>query len=200
MRKSKNFLLFLSVLSLTGCTTMTRRDLPILDRVPPSQSKKVAYIEFTDVKLRPETQKWLVKEIETSGQFSQLVFDDAPVGEFKRDSSKIEEFFPTSPPNKNWDVKLRIGFDSWGFFEPYCLLFLTILPCTPPVNWALGMQAIGKDGKVLGTYFVKEEAMEVTWLFGFLLAGAASGKKKESELFQNMLNNVFSKMRADNVL
>lgn len=196
------FKVCLLIFCLSGCATLMNRELPIIERVSPSATKKIAYVEYADPHIPMLNQKMIAEELIKSNQFSKVVFDEALVGDFqKKEPPVLKDFFPESSKNERWDIKLRIGLKSYApIYHPYCFLTLAIIPCRPTVRWAVGMQALSRDGKVLGEYLVTEEATMTLWLFGFLLSGSGSTMEKGSELSQNILNHLFTKMRADGVL
>lgn len=114
----------------------------------------------------------------------QIINDDHPVDQSDKDK---------------FDIFLKMDFLDTSFFEPYCIFTLMIIPCTPPVKWVLTIEATDKKNNTK-KYTLKEDAVMVTWLFGFLLPGSNKSEVKSQDLKENMLNNLIIKLNEDGLI
>ncbi len=81
----------------------------------------------------------------------------------------------------------------------YCVLTLTILPCTPGNNWVVGFRVSDKNGKFIKDYVVQESFVMVYWL-GFL---TPAGWKKGSvvdPILANAIKNLMYQLKQDKLL
>lgn len=175
-------LLFLSF--IYSCSTIVGQDLKNISapKISDKRSKLIVYSPFS---AQHVARKNLQEYLEETNLFQEV---------------KVLEYYkyPTKDEVDYYDVSLKLNFVSEGFFEPYCFIFLTIIPCTPPLFWNLGAEITTNDKQM--NYFVKEEARELIWAFGPIFKRFGKGEVKRSELYFNMLNHILMKFREDQVI
>ena len=107
----------------------------------------------------------------------------------------IEEY--ESSEKNNSDLIIEMDYIAGGFFEPYCIFTLAIIPCTPPQNSALAIKVTNNKTNMVKTYFFKEEATQITWALGFLIPNSGHANDKIKDLHENILNNLMTSLKDD---
>ncbi|MBI2522467.1 MAG: hypothetical protein HYV97_18750 [Bdellovibrio sp.] len=172
---------------LISCTTIVGRDLPVINIPIFTPSEKPSLVVFS-----PWT-KYMMKASDLKDYFLSLNL-------FKKVDVLDEYSFVTNETMALYDLSLEFNFGSGGFFEPYCLLTLVILPCTPPISLALGAKVGGRNANANRTYLFKEEATKIVWALGPLVPGFGRDEVKVKELQVNMLNHLISKLFEDKLI
>lgn len=188
------------LIALSGCTTIAGRDLPIVSAPNSVAKKQPLVIEFVGPSISEQNKQAWTKAFEDSNIFSSVVRSDSPKNLNPDNPRSVDDNAPAHAIDEAHSLKFFVTYRSEGYFHPYCLLTLTIIPCTPPIHWTLTVDAARPNDASRATYSTKEDAFEITWLLGFLLSGAGKSNVKYQELRQNMVNHILMKMRADNVL
>lgn len=189
---------FFVVFSNLGCTTVVGLVNPLIP--PPSaisKHQKTVEVEFVTDNMEVSRQSQINEVLRESKVFSNVNLRLPLVIESPLVNSKVTDYFPELDHNGKSDLKMKIAFETWGFFEPYCIFTLAVIPCTPPFNVLLSVQVQSADNKVLGTYYVKEEALMIVWALGFLLPAAENFEVKEKQVIANLFNHILQKMQHD---
>lgn len=167
----------------SSCSILVNRKLPI-KQFPEIKEKKNLII--TSPYMRYPLNR---EELETFFRSSKM-FNEV----------KVIESFSEIQNKSNYDLNLEINFTSDNFFEPYCLVTLTIIPCTPPERWILAAKVTDLKHNNEKKYLLKEDAMIITWIFGFLFSGSGKSDNLENDLLKNMLINLTANMKDDKIL
>ena len=96
----------------------------------------------------------------------------------------------------DYDFEIKLTWQSYGFYEPFCIVFLSALPCTPPFIWMIGARVLDKNGVVVKDYVVNESAYGVYWL-AFLNPYFWKQQPLAEQLLDNVLKNLFLEIQKD---
>ena len=178
-------LLIIASIYFVSCTTIVSRDLPI---VSPKVSRN---FRPTLLVSSPRTEHILKADLlrlyfKNLGQFSEVEV----TGDYE---------YVSLEKSSKYDLHIEFDFVSSGFYHPYCILTLAIIPCTPPLHWTLGVLVTKSNEKVAKSYLIKENALQVTWALGPLFSGFGRQENKIKNLKENMLNNFMVKMLEDGI-
>jgi hypothetical protein len=184
----------------TACVSIVNRTVPIVG-MSEYQSSKTIKVSFPKG-IEIGDKNFIYKALKDTKVLPGMFFDEqldspyAPENQIK----KFTDFFPIKAENKSqYDLEFQVVFKSYGFFEPYCLLFLTILPCTPPIDWIVGIRVNDHSGKFIKDYVVHESAREIYWLFGILKPNVPDGDIRR-DLLRNALSNILVDIHQDGII
>ena len=83
------------------------------------------------------------------------------------------------------------------FFEPYCTLFLAIIPCTPQYKWFLGSRISNEKNKFIKDYILKESAIGFFWMPFFVPSFYDEVRSIRQKQMDNVMKNLIVRMRDD---
>ncbi len=177
-----------------------RRSRPRAGYHPPriaEARKKVVRVEFVNTHMPEEKRKLMFESLRDSHLFKKTYVVPFLVNTENTNPKNAEDYFP-SEAAESFDFLFRVYSDGGGFFEPYCILTLAILPCTPPLIELLSVKVL-KGDKVLGVYSIIENATEISWAFGFLLPAADRQEIKYQMVLANLWSHLILQMEKDDV-
>lgn len=201
MVNSRTSLLFILNLTVSGCTTIIGLDNPtVTSPSVEADRKKSVVVEFVSDDMEEEIRLRIIENLNESKVFTNVILNLPLVIERPVINKSATDYFPPATLIKKPDLIMKISYETWGFFEMHCIVLLGVLPCTPPLNVLLSVQIVSPDNKILGTYYVREEATEIIWAFGFLLPRADYEEVKVNQVVANMFNHILIKMQNDRLL
>lgn len=178
-------LLLLSILMLNFGCAVVGRDLPPINIEEVSSKNKIDRILYIDLKSNnhysptdKEFQENIKKPLVDSNYFSEVFFEEI----------------------ENYDLKFKLRHIVSGFYEPYCIFTLMLLPCTPPLEYAIAVKVEDKKGNTLGKYFYKEDAVTMGWTPGLLIPYFHDKRNKPDAVIQNIYHYLLKDLKRDNIL
>ena len=192
-------LLLTSMIFATSCVTVTGRKLPVVNAEEFSTQKKIL------VTFAPDLKDWRRVTALKALNEAKISFintaDGKELGAFKPENQikAFNDFDRMKVPLPKHDLEFEIVWENFGFYEPYCAIFLTVIPCTPPYKWLVGIRVKDSSGKLVKDFNVKEDATEIYWLFGLHKPNVPDGDV-ERDVLRNAFTNILIDIRKDGFL
>lgn len=198
---SRFFILFFSFFTFS-CVTSVKRTLPDLSKTEISTTK-IIKISF-DENLLDYEQDIILKAIAQAGFSKNIKLDIQTPRHFKKneDIKTFDDFFPQidNQTSVRPDLQISIMWKKYGFFEPYCIFFLAVIPCTPPYQWTLGARASDSNKTKLKDYIVNESAFGMFWLPFLNPKFWDQSTSVELELLTNAFKNLMLELKNDRLI
>lgn len=194
------FILIFALCFLTSCITTTKTQLPDLSTTSFSTNKKIN-LKF-NTNLNTAKQRDLYQAFKDAG-FENNIYSEFQLPIFFKEPNSIKEFSDFFPVRNlepfKADLNITVAWETAGFFEPYCVVLLTIIPCTPPYNWRIGFRVSDKDGRFIKDYMAEERFVLIYWL-GFLTPDGWSKGSKADPILANTIKNLMNQLKQDNLI
>lgn len=187
-------------LLLSSCITTTKNELPDLSGTTVVTTKKINLV-FNNNLSTQQTRE--IYQAFVDAGFEKNIYSEFQLPIFFKESGSIKEFRDFFPVRNlelfDADIDITVTWESAGFFEPYCVIFLTAIPCTPPYNWTIGFRVLDKRTKLTKDYIVQDRFVLIYWL-GFLTPSGWKKGSKVDPLLANAVKNLMLQLKQDNLI
>lgn len=182
---------------LTSCVTVVNRKLPELKAKNFAQDKLIK-VTFSN-EMMDFDKEFVLQALHESKVNFINVKNNKDYLSFKPDEdiSTFDDFKPIKAKTQNYDYEFQVVWKTYGHYEPYCIVFLTIIPCTPPMKWLVGIRVKDNKGNIIKDYMVKEDAFEIYWVFGLLHKPDVPDGDVRRDLLRNAFTNILDNIQKD---
>lgn len=195
------FLLILLSFYIISCATSINRKLPDVGKMDLTTSK-IIKLSF-DESLQDYEVDSIIKALGNAGFSKNIIMGSKIPRKFKdhSDIKSFDDFFPAPDTQlPKLDLQVKITWKQYGFFEPYCAVFLTAIPCTPPYRWFIGARVLDENGKFIKDYALTESATGMFWLAFLNPIYWNTSPGVSDKLLSNAFKNLMLDLKTDGLI
>ncbi len=197
------FLIFAAtVFSFFSCSTLVHRKLPILNSESIQSNKKIK-ISFSE-HIGEDKKNELYQTMLNMGLAKNLTSEITMPIKYKQtpDIKEFKDFFPERNINysDSWNYEIKLTWKRYEFNEPYCIVFLTAIPCTFGINWMVGARIVDQNSNIIKDYVTEETAMHLYWLYFLNPKSWFEQKNVYDEALENQVKNLMIEIQRDGFL